>query len=100
MPGAVAAAVVSFFRLTGVAATIVRATTYAATVFAMAKAQEALERATGKSSAGTGLEVAVVDSAADARVIYGTIRVSGVNVIPPLASGNDGDIIHQVLALA
>ena len=33
-------------------------------------------------------------------LIYGTTRVSGMNVIPPIVSGADGAMMHQVLALA
>lgn len=53
-----------------------------------------------KSGAGRGLEVAVTDSAAEGLIIYGRVRVAGVNVIPPLSSGNNGRYLHQVLALA
>lgn len=53
-----------------------------------------------KTGAGRGLEVTVTDSAADGRILYGRVRISGVNVIPPLSSGSSGRYLHQVLALA
>lgn len=34
------------------------------------------------------------------RIIYGKMRVSGLNVIPPLTSGNKNKFLHQVLAIA
>jgi hypothetical protein len=35
-----------------------------------------------------------------ARIVYGRMRVSGLNVIPPLTTGTDNQDLHQVLALA
>ena len=34
------------------------------------------------------------------RIIYGTMRTSGMNVIGPWTSGTNGEYLHQVLALA
>lgn len=34
------------------------------------------------------------------RILYGTLRVSGMNVIPPLSSGSKNQFLHQVLAVA
>jgi hypothetical protein len=34
------------------------------------------------------------------RIVYGTMRVSGLNVIPPLTSGASNEFLHQVLAVA
>jgi len=34
------------------------------------------------------------------RIIYGQMRVSGLNVIPPLTSGEKNKFLHQVLAIA
>jgi len=53
-----------------------------------------------KSGAGRGLEVPFTDSAADGLILYGRVKVSGLNVIPPLSSGTEGRFLHQVLALA
>lgn len=50
--------------------------------------------------AGRGMEVNVTDATAPARILYGTVKVGGVNVIPPFNSGGNGEVLHQVLALA
>lgn len=34
------------------------------------------------------------------RIIYGKVRVSGMNVIPPITTGTDNQDLHQVLAIA
>ncbi len=34
------------------------------------------------------------------RIIYGTVRASGMNVIPPFTTGTNNKYLHQVLALA
>jgi hypothetical protein len=98
MAQALAKAAVSFFGATGTAAKIIYATTYAATAFAVNKALISLERK-GAKGAGGGLEISVTDPAAEGRVIYGRVRIGGIHVIPPVCSGNDGDILHSVLAL-
>ncbi len=72
---------------------------YSATVFALNKATEALTKKP-KSGAGQGLEVSQIDTTADGRIIYGSVRTGGIHVIPPLASGANGEILHQILALA
>lgn len=107
MPQAVAGAVVTALGVTGTTAAVIGAIAYAATVYAMNKAAQALARQPGKSGPGSGLEISVIDAAADARIIYGTIRTGGVNVIPALASSDparassrEGDALHQILAFA
>jgi hypothetical protein len=72
---------------------------YAAVGFALNKAMSFLSPRP-KSGAGRGLEVAMTDSAAEGFILYGRVRVSGVNVIPPLSSGNEGRYLHQLVALA
>jgi len=34
------------------------------------------------------------------RIIYGKMKVSGMNVIPPMTTGFNGEMLHQVLAIA
>ena len=53
-----------------------------------------------KTGETKGMEVSLVDSTADARVIYGEVRVGGINMIPPYTSGTNGRYLHQVIALA
>lgn len=39
------------------------------------------------------------DTVGPRRIIYGEVRVSGMNVIPPVVSGLEGEYLHQVLVL-
>lgn len=109
MPQAAAAAVAGAVGTAGATAAVTAlayVATYAATVYAMNKAMQSLARKPGKSGAGSGLEISVIDSTADGRVIYGTIRTGGVNVIPAITSNSDvssddnGAILNQILAFA
>ncbi len=110
MPQAVAVAVVEAaggVALSYGAAVAIYVVAYAATAYALNRAAQALARKPGKSGAGSGMEISVIDSAADGRIIYGTVRTGGVNVIPALTSTTEavstkdnGAILHQVLALA
>lgn len=108
MPAAVAeAAFAAAAEYGATEAVIAYYVAYAATVYALNKALGSLARAPGKTGAGSGLEIGVIDSTADGRIIYGSVRTSGVNVIPALTSNNpsnpnaqDGAILHEILALA
>lgn len=73
--------------------------TYATNFFLLNAAAKALTRRP-KTGETRGLEVSLVDTAADGLAIYGEVRVGGVNVIPPWTTGNHGRYLHQVLALA
>jgi hypothetical protein len=102
MPQAVAAAVAKAVAAYGygqVVVAVAYAAAYAATAFAMNKAMQSLSKREDDRT-GSSLEVSNIDSAAEGRVIYGSIRVGGVYVIPPLASGANGEYLHQVIALA
>lgn len=72
---------------------------YATTTFIINKAVAALEKR-GKTGESRGLEVTNTDSAADGRILYGRVRIGGVNVIPPWTSGSSGERLHQVIAHA
>ena len=72
---------------------------YATTTFIINKAVAALEKR-GKTGESRGLEVTTTDSAADGRILYGRVRIGGVNVIPPWTSGSSGERLHQVIAHA
>ena len=91
--GASAAAASTF----AVAAT--NALAYATNTFLLNKAVAALEKR-GKTGESRGLEVTNTDSAADGRIIYGRVRIGGVNIIPPWTSGGSGQSLHQVIAHA
>lgn len=71
---------------------------YATLTYALNKAAASMARK-GKGGGG-GLEVSTIDSASAGRVLYGKVRIGGVNVIPPLTSGSSGQYLHQVLAIA
>jgi hypothetical protein len=75
------------------------AVVYAAEVYALTRATESLAKK-GADGSGRGLEVQVTDTGQEGFAIYGGVRVSGVNVIPPLSGGTDGRYLEQVLALA
>lgn len=45
-------------------------------------------------------DVEYSDTMASRRILYGENKVSGMNVIPPLVTGSQGEYLHQVLALA
>lgn len=72
---------------------------YAAVNFALNKALQLLSNR-GKTGEGRGLEVSITDATASARILYGEVRTGGVNAIPPITSGDDNDILHQVLLIA
>lgn len=82
-----------------VADTIITGVYYAAASALLSAATKALSPSQPKG-AGRSMEVNVTDATAPARLIYGTLRVGGVNVIPPFNSGGSGEVLHQVLALA
>jgi hypothetical protein len=47
-----------------------------------------------------GQEIEYAGTVEPRRIIYGTNKVSGMNVIPPWLSGDNNQYLHQVLALA
>ena len=73
--------------------------TYAAAAALLGAAAKALgpSQPTGN---GRSLEVNVTDATAPARIVLGQLKVGGVNVIPPFNSGANGEILHQILAIA
>lgn len=72
---------------------------YYATSFLINKAMQAI-RKDGRRGDNDGLEVSYADPSADARVVFGEVRTGGVNMIPPVTSGDNGDELHQILAIA
>lgn len=72
---------------------------YATNIFLINKALGILNKR-GKTGESAGLEVQINDTNASAIVVYGEVRMSGVNIIPPVTSGSDGRYLHQVLAHA
>jgi hypothetical protein len=45
-------------------------------------------------------DVEYTDTVASRRIIYGRMRASGLNAIPPLVTGPNGENLHQILVLA
>lgn len=72
---------------------------YGATLFLLNKANSILNKR-GKTGESRGLEVSIADSNAEARIIYGEVRVGGVHMIPGVTSGTNGEHLHMVLAIA
>lgn len=73
---------------------------YATNYFLLNKALSLLQKRPN-SGETRGLETSFVDSTADGRVIYGEVRVGGVNIIgADWMSGDENDYQHQVLAFA
>lgn len=110
MPQAAAAIANFFFSVAGffgasagAAATFAvvatNALAYATNTFLINTALNSLQKR-GKTGESRGMEVTVTDATADGRIIYGEVRVSGINVIPPITSGTSGRYLHQILALA
>lgn len=112
MPQAAAAAVVSVFTYVGQALALAGASTaVAATVATIAAAAVVVGSVWGLQKLSEALiprpriprpkqDVEYTDSVAPRRIIFGTNRVSGMNVIPPLTSGPKNEWLHQVLAVA
>ena len=83
---------------TAAAYVFAQAAVYVAGTFALAKASELL---LGKPKIGRPRQdVEYFGTVESRRIIYGQMKVSGLNVIPPLTSGNKNTFLHQVLALA
>lgn len=80
------------------AATIAATATVAATVWALQKVSQALVP-TPKAPI-IKADVEYTDSIAPRRIIFGTVKASGMNVIPPLTSGPKNEWLHQVIAIA
>ena len=99
MPQAVGAAILAAFKVATWKALVIKALVYSAATFALTKVINALTPRP-KTGETRGIDVSVVDSAADGRVLYGEVRTSGINVIPPWTSGDNNRYLHQVLAVA
>lgn len=72
---------------------------YAAEVYAISRAVQSLQPGAPKGE-GRSLEVAITDTGQPGYAIYGEVRVGGVNIVPPITGGNNGEFLEQVLAFA
>lgn len=75
---------------------------YATNMYLLGRVNRALapKAPRGGVAGGQGMEVNYYDSAADGRIIVGTVKVGGVQVIPPITTGSSNEYLHQILALA
>jgi hypothetical protein len=106
MPQAVATAITKFvvttFGLKATGAALVYVASYAvatlATTAAISKITEAI---IGKPQVRKQpVDVEYTGTVEPRRVIYGELLASGINVIPPMTSGDANEFLHQVLAIA
>lgn len=78
---------------------VTAALTYGTYYFLLNKATQLLLDKNSGRRANSGLEVAITDSAAEGMAIYGSMRVNGINKIPPITGGTDGRYLEQVIEL-
>jgi hypothetical protein len=83
----------------GFYSTIGRLIEYAAVAALLNNAEKALSP-TQKSGLGAGLQSSYYSSEASIRVIYGQIKASGMQTIPPITYGNQGEFLASVLTVA
>lgn len=101
MPQAFAQWVVTYFGVTGVAGSVVYAAAYVVAVVAISAGLTAISREMSNTPKGLrGYTQEYAGTVASTRLIFGTVRVSGLNVIPAIVSSTTGEYLHQVLALA
>lgn len=66
----------------------------------LATAAEALAPNPGRLPGSSGTQIEYQGQVESRRMIYGLLRVSGLNVIPAWSNGTDNKYLHQVLAIA
>lgn len=80
------------------------AANFIASVFVYAAAAALLNRISRPkrrgAGLGTGTEVNYYDSGASIRIVYGKVRVGGMETIPPQLSGDSLEKLHKVLTIA
>jgi len=82
------------------AETVAEVVVYSALAYGVGKIAQALGPSPPKGTMGTDITASVVDPLAGAAIVLGHVRAGGVYVIPPFNSGNNGELIHVVYALA
>lgn len=96
-------AVFAFFEGLGISAEVVSAIgtilEYAAIAELLSAAQKALAP-NSKSGVGANLETSYYSSEASIRIVYGQIKASGMQTIPPITYGAQGEMLASVLTLA
>ncbi len=96
--GLAAAAAVSVGAVSAIAtiAQVANALAISAALSGIARALSPKPRTPGSP----GVQTEYAGTLEARRIIYGKVRVSGMNVIPPVTSGTDNENLHQVLAIA
>lgn len=92
----VAAAVTAWAATIVVSEVVISALIYTAISFAISK----LLSPKLKSGAAKSMEANYYNSEQRAPILFGFVRVGGMEVIPPVTSGADGRNLHRVLAVA
>jgi len=82
------------------AETVAEIVVYSALAYGVGKIAQALGPSPPKGTMGTDITASTVDPLAGAAIVLGHVRAGGVYVIPPFNSGNNGELIHVVYALA
>lgn len=74
---------------------------YAGTVLVITQGLAAISKAlTPRPKFMRGITQEYAGTIEPRKILYGNLRVSGLNAIPPITSGTDGKYLHQVLVLA
>lgn len=106
MPQAVATWVLTTFFAVGATSAVAAMTAaywaaYLGTTLVIAGALGAVSRAlTPMPKMLRGMTQEWGGTVAPREIVYGTVRKSGMNAIPPVVSGSEGEYLHQVLVLA
>lgn len=76
---------------------------YAATSYLIGRVNQALapkQRGQSGARASEGMEISYYDSGAGLRLIYGRVRVGGMETFPPFTSGENFEYLHKALTIA
>lgn len=106
MPQAAVAAIGTFLVGAGVAAFagVIKLFAYVALAYLLNRASKALEPKRRGAGLGSGAEANYFDSGASVRIVYGQVRVGGMETIPPITTNAPGssnnEDLHKVLTIA
>lgn len=94
------AAGVSAGAAVAVGAFVTSALIYSSEAFIFSKILQALspKAPKGSTAANRGMQVTISDTGAGGYAIYGNVKCGGVNVIPPITGGNNGEFLEQIIA--
>ena len=78
---------------------IAKAAVYAAGMYLLNRASEALAPGKPKGGITGGIEYNYSGTNERRRILYGALPIGGMQTIPPFTTGNDGKLLHMVLTL-